>query len=231
MRSFWLGLSAATLLVSAANSADLRIRPVYKAPPIVSAPFSWSGFYVGANLGYNWGSTSGTITVAGPGTGPISGSGSGMLGGLQAGYNWQTGPIIFGVETDIQANGARGTVTGFPGGAAINATGSQPWFGTVRGRLGYAVDGTMIYVTGGGLYGEGKLRGTITTTGPFTSTANFWTYTVGGGVETMFAPKWSAKLEYLYAGTPDNVPLPPNTTAVTGSAHGNIVRAGINYHF
>ena len=232
MRKLFAAAGVLVLSAAGAGAADIPARaPAYKAPAFVAPAFSWTGFYVGANLGYGWGDASGTIGVTGAGTGPLSGDADGILGGVQAGYNWQTGPWVFGIEADIQATGAEGPVTGSPGAATIAATYRQPWFGTIRGRLGYAFDRTMVYVTGGGLYGEGELEGTITTTGAFKSSEIGWTYTVGGGVEHMFMPNWSAKLEYLYAGTPDRFPTPPNTVGLTGSADSHIVRAGINYHF
>jgi outer membrane immunogenic protein len=232
MRKLAIALGATMAMVGAASAADLP-RTSYKAPAMVAAPlFSWTGFYVGANLGYGWSDGNGNLTVAGLGTGALTGSGDGILGGGQAGYNWQTGPWVFGVEADIQASGGKGTATAaFPGGATMVSNVKTPWFGTVRGRLGYAWDRTMVYVTGGGLYGETKVDGVITGTGPFTGSASFWTWTAGGGIEHMFMPNWSAKLEYLYAGPPDNVPVPPGTTAITGSANNHIVRTGINYHF
>jgi outer membrane immunogenic protein len=227
-----VSLAAAILVAgaTAAGAADIPARaPVYKAPAMVPV-LPWTGFYVGANVGYGWGDVDGTINL-GAGPGPITGDADGIVGGAQVGYNWQTGPWVFGVETDIQASGADGNVTATPGGALVTATGKVPWFGTIRGRVGYAFASTMIYATGGGAYGESELEGTVSTTGPFSSSENFWTYTVGGGVEHMFMPHWSAKLEYLYTGTPDHVALPPGTVGATGDVNSHLVRVGINYHF
>jgi outer membrane immunogenic protein len=138
---------------------------------------------------------------------------------------------VFGVEADFQGTAGKGTVTALTPAYAMTGTEKQPWFGTIRGRLGYAFDRTMIYATGGGLYGQSKLTGTDTAIGPFSTSATYWTWTVGGGIEHMIVPNWSVKLEYLYVGPPDKSPSPPLTTALTGSAHANIVRAGFNYHF
>lgn len=221
-------IAAAALFAGQAAAADLPV----KAPYRTAAPaFTWTGFYLGANVGYGWGSGDGTITVAGFGTGPVSGSAHGILGGGQIGYNMQTGPIVFGIEADIQGSGAKGNVTATAPGWAMVATEKNPWFGTIRGRLGYAFDRMMIYATGGGLYGDAKLSGVTTASGAFSSSTTYWTWVVGGGLEQMFLPRWSVKFEYLYAGTPDRAPTPPLTTALTGNAHANIVRVGINYHF
>src|SRR5688572_14779607 len=91
----------------ASMAADLAPRPVGKAPFYPAAPlFTWTGFYIGGNGGYGWGSGSGTVvftTVAPIGaTGPVTGSGDGFFGGVQAGYNWQFGSFVLGAETDFQ---------------------------------------------------------------------------------------------------------------------------------
>jgi outer membrane immunogenic protein len=101
----------------------------------------------------------------------------------------------------------------------------------VRGRLGYAVDRVLIYATGGAVYGDTTLNGTVSTVGPFSSSATFWTWTAGAGVEAAFSGSWSAKLEYLYVDTPNSTPAIPAVTKVSSSANTNIVRAGVNYHF
>jgi outer membrane immunogenic protein len=227
MRKIAVGLFATCSMISIACAADLP-RSVYKAPAMVAPVFSWTGFYIGANVGYGWGSGDGTATVGGI-TGPISGSSNGVIGGGQIGYNWQTGPIVFGVEADFQGSGVEGNVTG-PG--FINGRQSTDWFGTIRGRLGYAWDRTMLYATGGGVYSDNHIKGTSTINGlAFDNSQTSWSWTVGGGVEHMFMPNWSAKIEYLYIGTPDSVPTAPFTTALSGSVHGNVIRGGINYHF
>jgi outer membrane immunogenic protein len=155
---------------------------------------------------------------------PVSGSGDGILGGLQVGYNWQTGAFVFGLETDIQASGGRGDLNGAAGGVSIvGGTLKTPWFGTIRGRLGYTWDRWMLYATGGGVYGHLDYDGTLSTTGTFSSSSDYWTWTAGGGVETALWDHWSAKLEYLYVSTPDSFPVPPGTTNVDGSASTNIV--------
>jgi len=200
-----------------------------KAVPYVPI-YDWTGFYLGANIGYGWTSGSGTVTFAGV-PGPYSGSGDGVLGGIQAGYNWQVNSFVLGLEADIQASGGRGDVNGTAGAAVINGTGKVPYFGTIRGRIGYAFDRWMLYATGGALYGKGTLDGTVSTTGPFSASATYWTYVVGGGAEFALWDRWTAKLEYLYAGSPSDVPVPPGTNSVSGNGHSHVVRAGVNYRF
>jgi outer membrane immunogenic protein len=163
-------------------------------------------------------------------------------------------PWVLGLEADIQGAGQRGsgafaTPAGLPGGvppvpgAAISFEDKLEWFGTVRGRVGYALgDGRWLpYVTGGLAYGGGNINGTGTIgTGPGVATAvafsNDSTYvgwTIGAGLEYAFADKWSAKLEYLYMdlGNGPTVSLSPSNTISTGRMTDNIGRVGVNYHF
>src|SRR5579862_7233382 len=112
-RALLLGISALVLATGTALAADLPARMPVKAPAYVPM-YNWTGFYVGGNFGWGWNNSSGTSVLGGV-SGPVSGSGNGALGGLQAGYNWQTNNIVFGVETDIQASGGSGNFTGTNG--------------------------------------------------------------------------------------------------------------------
>jgi outer membrane immunogenic protein len=166
--------------------------------------FSWARPYLGGNLGYAWGSVENNLTKP-----------SGLVGGAQAGYNWQTGPWVFGVEGDIQATGAEDTFAPWKF--------SNPWFGTVRGRAGYALSNILFYGTGGLAFGE--LRGETFGLSESHTTAG---WTAGVGAEFGFAPNWSAKVEYLYVG------LSNSRFTITGMSNGysfGLVRAGVNYHF
>jgi outer membrane immunogenic protein len=196
---------AVVSLATSAQAADLNYG--YRAPYTVSQPlnaYSWAGPYLGANLGYGWGS------VSNSGTKP-----DGFLGGVQAGYNWQSGAWVFGIEGDIQANGADDTFAPYKF--------SNPWFGTVRGRVGYAVNNVLFYGTGGLAFGE--LRGeTFGLSESHTGVG----WTAGVGAEFGFAQHWTAKVEYLY------VDLGSDRFTITGLNNGyqsNILRAGVNYHF
>ena len=219
MRHFIVALLAATTLgAGAAAAADLPSRNYTKAVPSAAA-FSWTGFYVGVNAGYGWANTS--ITgVAG------SSNLNGFLGGAQIGYNWQgASPLVLGIEADFQGTGQSRTDTAL----GITVDQKLPWFGTVRGRIGYAFDRTMIYATGGFAYMDYKMS--VSALGVTVSDdASRAGWTLGGGVEWMFAPNWSTKVEYLYMDT--------GTTSVTlfgvpfsGRAQDSIGRVGLNYHF
>ena len=191
---------------TSAASADLNYAP--RAPYTVNQPlnaYSWAGPYLGGNLGYAWGSVDNNPTKP-----------SGFVGGVQGGYNWQQGsPWVFGIEGDIQATGADDTFAPWKF--------SNPWFGTVRGRVGYAFNNVMFYGTGGLAFGELRAE----TFGPSESHTNAG-WTAGVGAEMGFAPNLSAKIEYLY------VDLANSNFVVTGASNGyrfGLIRAGVNYHF
>jgi outer membrane immunogenic protein len=230
---------AAVLVASAigtASAADLP-GPAPMPPPTAPAvyvptgpAFSWTGFYIGANAGYGWSSGSGTATVTGPaGTDAFSASGNGFVGGGQAGFNYQFDGAVIGLETDFQGTSGSGPFTA-TGAAPITATAKDPWFGTVRGRLGYSFDRFMIYATGGGVYGDATANGRSGGTA-FSTSATYLTWTAGLGIEYAFWGRVSGKVEYLYAGSPSSLPPIPRISSVSGSADNNLVRAGLNYHF
>jgi outer membrane immunogenic protein len=194
---------AAGLVATPAMAADL-----YRGPAFPAAPFSgynWNGFYVGLNLGYQWGS----VTNWGGGT-P-----SGVMGGGQAGYNWQYGQYVFGLETDLQASAAEGTFAAYKF--------ANPWFGTVRGRAGYAMNNVLFYLTGGLAYGGGRVE-----FGTASETQTHLGWTMGGGVEVGLTPNWSAKAEYLYVRLDDRSYV---LTGVNNGFSSSVFRLGVNYRF
>ena len=202
-------LAAAALIAAgwtvSAQAADLPYGS--HAPYTVNQPlniYSWAGPYLGGNLGYEWGSVDKNPTKP-----------SGFAGGVQAGYNWQSGAMVFGLEGDLQATAADDTFAPWKY--------SNPWFGTVRGRVGYAFNNVLLYGTGGLAFGE--LRGE--TFGLSESHTNAG-WTAGVGAEFGFAAHWTAKVEYLY------VDLSDSRFTITGAQNGysfGLVRAGVNYHF
>lgn len=246
-RLFHAALVAASTLALAqiASAADLPVKaPVYKAP-IIAPVYNWTGFYVGLNLGGSWGRQDGDLI------GALIGSGSnnldGLIGGGQIGYNWQINQWVFGLEADFQGSGQKADgsfvippIVGIAGGNGLTASYSDKleWFGTVRGRVGYAFDRWLPYFTGGWAYGHGVLDGTATVTPAGAATAfsashDYSGWTIGGGVEWAFANNWSAKLEYLYIdfGDGPTVPVSATSSIVAGKMTDNIIRAGVNYKF
>lgn len=274
------GAAIATLLTTNALAADLAPRPYTKAP-VVAVVYDWTGFYIGGNAGYSWGraSTDGTLTgtqnvsvfrTAGPdllsstntvlAALPLTGRANvdGFIGGGQAGYNWQRGTWLFGLEGDIQYSDQRGSadvclVAGCAVGTGIlTANYKLDWFGTVRGRVGFLpTERILLYATGGLAYGH------LSATAPLIplswgSTRAGWT--IGAGAEAAIDRNWSVKLEYLYMDLGDvgssgasatgvvnqlNTPLlgqnTVTTTTLTSSFRtkftDNIVRVGLNYRF
>jgi outer membrane immunogenic protein len=204
-----LVVGAATLVAAgwtaSAEAADLNYGQ--RAPYTVNQPlnaYSWAGPYLGGNIGYEWGSVDNNPSKP-----------SGFVGGVQAGYNFQNGPWVFGVEGDIQASGADDTFAPWKF--------SNPWFGTLRGRAGYAFNNVLFYGTAGLAFGE--LRGQTFGWAESHTTAG---WTIGGGAEVGITSNWSAKLEYLY------IDLSTSQFAITGVSNGysaSVVRAGVNYRF
>ena len=144
MKKFLLaGAALIALGVSAASAADIQRRQVMpeKAPMYVAPPYNWTGFYVGINAGGGWGRSDFSVPFASD-----SFNTSGGLVGGTLGYNWQMGRAIFGLEGDVDWSNIRGS--SICGGITSCET-RNDWLGTVRGRLGYAFDRFMPYVTGG----------------------------------------------------------------------------------
>ena len=234
MRRFVRVLGLGAILVAggigAAAAADgLPLPPPPPLPMPVVQVFSWTGFYIGANAGWGWTNGSGTFTTP-LGADPFTINNNSFLGGAQTGYNWQMGPAVFGAEADFQGTTASGPLSA-TAGPTVSATAKTPWFGTMRGRVGYAMDRVLLYVTGGAVYGNSTWNGTVSSVGSFSSSTTFWTWTAGLGAEMAFWDCWGAKLEYLYVGTPSTTPAVPTVTAVSGNSNTNIIRAGLNYHF
>jgi outer membrane immunogenic protein len=213
---------AALALMPSANAADLSVAPLYKAPPAppVTPAYNWSGFYIGLNGGGGWGHSYWDSSATGINT-------SGAVAGGTAGYNYQIGNAVLGVEGDIDWANLKGSSTSTlcPAGCST----SDSWLSTVRGRLGYAFGGVLPYVTGGLAAGDIQ----ASSPGFPGATADRAGWTAGGGIEFALPGNWTAKAEYLHVdlgrfncgvncnGLPtDNV-----------SMHDNLVRAGINYRF
>jgi outer membrane immunogenic protein len=220
-------IAAASLgaLTQFAFAADMPTKaPAYRAPAII--PYSWTGFYVGVNAGYTWGpwDASASQVIFDPST-THDPKVNGWLGGLQAGYNWQSGAWVYGVEGDIQITGAKDddnwSVAGLPpaiiltdflpgpaggGTAFFTNEWKLPWFATFRGRLGFLpAERWLVYVTGGLAVGESKYNMTFTQSVAggcrcysLSDDVTRAGWTAGGGVETALARNWTAKLEYLY---------------------------------
>lgn len=211
--------------VASANAADAPIP--YGAPPpqyapapyapqlppgpppplVLPIPCLWLGPYVGANIGFQGSSSNGGLSP------------SGFTGGIQAGYNWQNGQWVYGVEADFNLSNANARFADYQF--------SNPWFGTLRGRAGYVVNNAVfVYGTAGLAFGVSTVE-----RGGLSDTSGHAGWTIGAGAEFAlapvgFGPNWSAKVEYLYLGLSQGAVLP-----IPSSFPSNVVRVGVNYHF
>jgi outer membrane immunogenic protein len=192
---------AVMAVIPTASAADLAPRPYTKAPPVMVEVWNWTGFYIGGNAGYSWGRSSTDLTyfntttgaIIAPPPGSISNASfdmNGAIAGGQAGYNWQTGNWVLGVEADIQWSDERGranylcsvsvpvTAGGCtPGltaaplglvGTSVTYDQKLEWFGTVRGRAGIlATPKVLLYATGGLAYGSIKTTAALSSLNAF----------------------------------------------------------------
>ncbi|MFC7396964.1 outer membrane protein [Chelatococcus sp. GCM10030263] len=234
------GVATAGLLASgfAAFAADLPSRQVAPVAPIVVPIFTWTGFYVGVNAGYGWNTNSDDeVFIPGVGYAGTDSNDGGFVGGGQIGYNYQFGQFVAGVEADIQYADLNSDDNGsyYAGnyGAGYGSHGIE-WFGTVRARLGFAIDRALIYATGGFAYGGGGngsggyYDGYYYDNGDDVRTG----WTLGGGLEYAFTDNLTARVEGLY------VNLGKEDGNIFSGVYNNrkdtefaVVRAGLNYKF
>jgi outer membrane immunogenic protein len=268
MKKLVLAVSIVAASAVSASAADMAV----KARPMVAPIYDWSGFYAGVNAGGVWNDTRDDLfptgcfltNIACGGGIPNNPQrsdlgrmhGSSFTGGGQAGYNWQSGKWVFGVEGDIEYVGIndsnvinRPIAAPLVGNFLHTETDKQDWLATVRGRVGVTLDPSfLVFATGGVAFGEVRSATAVaftTTTDAYagsTSTTRVG-WTVGGGGEWMFAPKWSIKAEYLYvdlgkAGY-NNACItavcagfaPPPSYQTDLRVHEHVARVGLNYHF
>ncbi|MGB7699073.1 MAG: outer membrane protein [Methylovirgula sp.] len=207
MRAGFIAISAALgLLSSAALAADL---PNTKGPPAFAPPpvFTWTGLYIGGQVGYEWGTTGGSefyLRAAPAIFGPTNSySPGGVLGGAHLGYNYQISQFVLGVEGDVDGAEYSGRATSpdilVPGVAVTESTriGIQ---GSVRGRVGWAWDRVLFYGTGGVAFASIQ-SGFSDSLGPATasSTVDRVGWTAGGGIEYAIDNNWSLRAEYRYS--------------------------------
>lgn len=231
--SVFAGISfGAVALAGGAHAADLA----YKAPVAAPVPFSWTGFYVGANIG----GASGQSTVSDTngstwiGPQPVNANKTGVIGGLQAGFNWQINSLLLGVEGDISFASASSTVD-FITLANTQGVYSSDLknFGTVRGRIGLAFDRLLVYGTGGAAFANiNNAYRDIDVDFGAGSSSSVTGWVAGGGVEYAISDHWTARAEYLHADFGERTVVEPNLGyAFAFKNTVDIGRAGINYKF
>jgi outer membrane immunogenic protein len=222
-RVFLLGavaLAVATTM-TAANAADIarRQRMPTKAPAY-EAYYNWSGFYAGINGGGAFGNSD-LSNALGSTSYDVNG---GMAGGT-IGYNWQVGRVVYGLEADGDWSGLKGSTTN---AVCVSCETSNPWLATARGRIGYAFNRVLPYLTAGGAFGDVK----ITRPGFAGSSDTRAGWTGGGGVEVAINGPWTAKVEYLYADLGSaNCSAANCGVSTSADLTANIVRGGLNYRF
>ena len=235
VRHALLASTAIALIGTSAYAADLPRRPAYQPPPpIVVAPaYNWTGWYVGGNVGAAWGRAEFNANNSGT----ASATNSGFAGGGQIGCDYQFGGgFVIGIRnmfdgTNLHSSGTFGApVAGYTGSSNMS------WFDTLTARLGYAVQPNwLLYGQGGAAWmrsNQWVINPAGVQVGQIGNNTTGWT--VGGGTEYMFAPHWSAFLEYNYMnfGTSSgtfNVGSTPVSVNVKRDAQNVLV--GINYRF
>jgi len=228
MKKLLLATVAFVALGAPAIAADMAARPYTKAPPPIAVPiYNWTGFYIGAHLGAAFGNDNtfnGLIAS--------NNNDARFLGGVQAGADLQVAPnFVIGVEGQYSWLSGNGINANFGNGYVYNN--DQRAIGSITGRVGYTWGPGLLYVKGG--YAWADTNDTLVFAGApvaFTFDHNHKDgWTVGGGVEYMFAPSWSAKLEYQYYNFGNSTFVTPAPLAAFGSFHNDehTVKAGINY--
>jgi outer membrane immunogenic protein len=243
--------AAAALLTSttAGYAADMAV----KAPLLSPAPvWSWTGFYGGVHIGAGWGTTESTLTRLSVGA-PINlnvplnfpfsqNSRSGFLGGAQAGYNWQSGWLVLGVQGDIAGTNIRGTT---PCLVLLSCTSETNWLATVSGRVGAVVlDRGLVYVKGGAAWMNTDHRvnlPVVANTQLTSASSDTFGWLLGFGTEWMITRNWTAFVEYNYIEfDKKNEAFPINVGGVRAIPFTvnadltnklSIAKAGVNYKF
>ena len=264
MKEHWMkGAAAAALIVAtavAAQAADLPTRKEAPAPVYVPPPFSWTGFYVGVNAGGLWSTGNTTVNAYFPsGIGYYSGyngnslgtGASGFIGGGQAGYNFQSGAAVFGLETDFDGTSASKSksVIGSPFTVPLatyvtgtdyfttNAQARLNWLGTTRVRVGFVAtpdNRLLVYGTGGVAYGGGNTSGSLY---DFDNQIGFSAsksqsrvgWTIGAGGEYAITNNITLKGEYLYYSLGSNTTTITPLTSYVGYTTGTWITAKTNY--
>ncbi len=238
MRKLLLAGVAAALSTTSpmgAFAADLGVprQPVAESVVAVPVAFSWTGFYAGAHVGYGWGRSNWGFSPAGTFVAPST---NGVFGGLQLGYNYQINNVVLGIEGDASAADMSGW--NFCPNPAFTCASRTNFLGSIRGRLGYAWDRTLIYATGGVAFGNFRHRtfdaATVTQVGSFSNSRVG--YALGAGLEYAWTPNVTTKLEYMYYDFGSSTQLagagaldPVNDTRIRTNVH--TVKIGLNYLF
>jgi outer membrane immunogenic protein len=264
-------LSAATIAVAiqiAAATAFDAASPAKAATPAPVAVFNWTGFYIGLNAGgFDSNANIGTSTTCTPGqcyfidtnttnlfnsTGSRRVNSAGFVGGAEAGFNWQAGNFVAGIETDFQSYRQNGFGSGTaiyptlaPSKFTVSQSFSTEWLWTLRPRIGVTSNNWLFYATGGLAVTSVKANWSFiddfadAESASMSKTRTGWT--IGGGAEYALSKRWSLKAEYLHLDfgnlqmTTNNLldsgvsPVPGQIFVHSVSLRSDAVRVGVNY--
>jgi outer membrane immunogenic protein len=222
-------LAAIALVASAgaATAADMpQAVPYTRAPVVVDPGVNWTGFYIGAMGGYGW-SDQVRASIGGITASASSNDLKGGFGGGTIGYNWQTGQAVFGIEADAAWSDIKYSETAL----GVTLADKMQGIGSVTGRVGFAANAALFYVKGGYAWADNQ----ISATGfgaTFSESRLHSGWTIGGGLEYLFTPNWSGKIEYMYADFSNSNYLANFVPGGIGlGVTVNTVKAGVNYHF
>src|ERR1700754_5150651 len=226
MKKILLGAAALAAMAAPAFAADIQPRPYTKAPAYTAPAliYNWTGFYIGGHVG-----------GAFAGNDSLQSSDARFLGGVQGGFDYQFAPNwVLGAEAQYSwLNGGNNNGVLFPGGTLVTANSDQ--LGSATGRIGYTWGPALLYAKGGYAWRDNNNIGVSVGGVPvgFTTDGGHKDgYTVGAGLEYMFAPNWSAKVEYQYYNFGSTTFLTPvGLAGVRFNDDEHTVKAGINYRF
>ena len=226
MKTILLGAAALLALAAPAAAADMQPRtytkaPAYSPPQLI---YNWTGFYIGGHVG---GAFAGNST--------FQSSDARFLGGVQGGFDYQFAPNwVVGVEAQYSWLPTNNNGVTFPLGTQVTSNTDQ--LGSVTGRIGYTWGPALVYAKGGYAWRDNSNIGASVAGTPaaFTTDGNHKDgYTVGAGLEYMFAPNWSAKAEYQYYnfGKTTFTSGPADIVGVSSRNDEHTVKVGVNYRF
>ncbi|MDO9296118.1 outer membrane protein [Bradyrhizobium sp.] len=229
MKKFLLGAATLIALAAPAAAADMPPRPYSKAPAYTAPAvvYNWTGFYIGGHVG-----------GAFAGDNSLQSSDARFMGGIQGGFDYQFSQNwVVGAEAQYSWLGGGNTNSGvlFPAGTLVTGSATDQ-LGSVTGRLGYTWGPALLYGKGGYAWRDTNNIG-VSIAGvpqPFATSGNRKDgYTVGAGLEYMFAPNWSAKAEYQYYNF-GNTTITAGPADVVGARFRDdehTVKVGLNYRF
>ena len=220
MKTLFLPSIAALVLFGAsALASDLPTKaPINKTP--IAAPYNWSGFYVGANIGGAW--TNGSLNIPGNN---FYGGPTEFIGGVQAGYNFQAGHFLLGVEGDFDWATFNHPTLPAPTLGSVN----HRWISTVAGRIGLVNDRWLVFAKLGGGWAQSDATVNVPGSPNWSGSSTDGGWLIGGGIEYGFKAHWTVKLEYDYLALSNWNSATIPTVALNRDVQ--MIKAGINYKF